>query len=94
MNARVKKPRLLKNNARKPVNSACLNENSRMNPQATVGILRSTVANARMTICTGPPTPETREATTARTNAIIAASVPAAMASRMVMASAAEILPI
>ena len=50
MKARVRKPRLLKNRARKPVNSACLKEKRRMKPHATVGMLRSTVANARMTI--------------------------------------------
>ena len=65
-----------------------------MKPHATVGMLRSTVANARMTIWTGPPTPDTREAMTARTNAMMAASVPAAIASKMVIASAEVIFPI
>ena len=45
----VRNPKLFRNSARNPVNSLCLNENSKMNAHATTGMFRMTEASARTT---------------------------------------------
>lgn len=56
-----------------PVNSLCLNENSKMNAQATTGMLRNSDAMARTTRGNGPPTPTARDPSTAQIYARTAA---------------------
>ena len=74
----------MRNSAKNPVNSLCLNENSRMNAQATTGMLRNSDATARTMRGNGPPTPTDREPSTAQIYARTAAVQLEAIEARIV----------